>query len=179
MTDKQQIQEQAQQQAETAGGQLTTTEATARELTPEAERDIFAHISHPKKRRFLIRYGDTGGSIVKAAKLVGIGRRTHYQWLQDDPDYAEAFEQAQKLALDVVEAEIIRRGIKGYKEPIIYQGKVTGLVRRYSDNLLMFYAKRRDPQYRDNWTQQIGIMAGGKVQIAFVEPERGTAISST
>ena len=182
MTDKQQIQEQAQQAAETAGGQLTpakaadygTDNALALATNRDGEKQLFANIRHPKKRHFLGHYGNTGGNVLKAARLTGIDRHTHYIWLRDDPEYAEAFEQAQQLALATVEAEIIRRGIKGYKEPIIYQGKVTGFVRRYSDNLLMFYAKRRDPAYRDNWTQ-VGIMAGGNVQIAFVEPERGNS----
>jgi hypothetical protein len=191
MADKRQAQGQQEQAiaAETAGGQALSTggqvvgmEATARELAPaEAEtkelspgdserKYIFDNIRHPKKRHFLTHYGNTAGNVLKAAKFAGITRQTHYIWLRDDPEYAEAFEQAQQLALATIEAEIIRRGIKGFKEPLVYQGKLTGqYVRRYSDNLLMFYAKRRDPQYRDNWTQQIGIMAGN-VQIAFVEP---------
>ena len=51
-----------------------------------------------------------------------------------------------------VEAEINRRAIDGVDHPVIHQGKITGTYKQYSDNLLMFRAKRLDPQYRDNYS---------------------------
>ena len=110
----------------------------------------FDHLDDVKKRRVLQHYINTGGQVGKSCRLAGISHQTHYNWLAADPDYRAAYALAQERSLDVIEQEIIRRGVKGYKEPIIYQGKVTGYVRRYSDNLLMFLAKRRDPLYRDN-----------------------------
>ncbi|USA39881.1 hypothetical protein NCF86_01580 [Pelagerythrobacter marinus] len=51
-----------------------------------------------------------------------------------------------------VEAEIFRRAQEGYEEPIYggrYKEKVVGTVRRYSDALLMFRAKKMIPEYRE------------------------------
>ena len=133
--------------------------------------DYFDSFANPKKSRMLRHYINTGGQVHKSARLAGIHHQTHYNWLQSDPLYKAAFELAQQRSLDVIEQEIIRRGVKGYKEPLVYQGKLTGQhVRRHSDLLLMFLAKRRDPQYRDNYGSQVGILAQGQVQITFAAP---------
>ena len=51
---------------------------------------------------------------------------------------------AAQLFLGKVEAEINRRAIDGVDHPVIHQGVVTGTYKQYSDNLLMFRAKRLD-----------------------------------
>lgn len=53
-----------------------------------------------------------------------------------------------------VETEINRRAIEGTDKPVIYQGKITGSYKEFSDNLLMFRAKRLDPSYRDNYNDR-------------------------
>lgn len=133
----------------------------------------FDHLDNIKKRRVLQHYINTGGQVGKSCRLAGISHQTHYNWLAADPDYAAAYALAQERSLDVIEQEIIRRGVKGWKEPIIYQGKVTGHVRRYSDNLLMFLAKRRDPLYRDNPQLALGMKAGGDILVHLNVPRPG------
>jgi hypothetical protein len=130
----------------------------------------FEHLDDVKKRRVLQHYINSGGQVGKSCRLAGISPQTHYNWLQADPDYKAAYLEAQERSLDVIEQEIIRRGVKGFKEPIIYQGKITGTVRRYSDNLLMFLAKRRDPLYRDNPQLALGLKAAGDIKISLSIP---------
>src|SRR5205807_601275 len=48
-----------------------------------------------------------------------------------------------------IEAEIRRRAMEGWDEPVYQQGARVGTVRKYSDTLLIFYAKRRMPEYRE------------------------------
>ena len=43
-----------------------------------------------------------------ACKVAGIGRKTHYRWLEDDTNYAEAFRDAEQSATDHLEAEAWR-----------------------------------------------------------------------
>ena len=44
----------------------------------------------------------------------------------------------------------MRRALEGGEEPVFYQGKIVGSVRKYSDTLLMFMLKARRPErYRD------------------------------
>ena len=159
-------------------GQEQTQQETGADLQAVCGQEIeaggegkFHALHNPKKRRLLQHYINTGGQVHKSARLAGVDPKTHYNWLQADPAYKEAFALAQQRSLDTIEQEIIRRAVKGHKEPLVYQGKLTGQhVRRYSDLLLMFLAKRRDPQYRDNYGAQVGIMAQGQVQIMFAAP---------
>ncbi len=59
-------------------------------------------------------------------------------------------EAAAKVFMGRVEAEINRRAIEGTDKPVIYQGVITDTYKEYSDNLLMFRAKRLDPEYKDS-----------------------------
>ena len=58
------------------------------------------------------------------------------------------------MALGTLEAEIHRRAVEGVDHPVIHQGVITTTFKQYSDNLLMFKAKRLDPQYRDNYSDK-------------------------
>src|SRR5258708_33895934 len=53
----------------------------------------FPKIPHIKKRAFLAVFSRCG-SLSRAAKRAGVDRRTHYNWLRDDPWYKQAFRQA-------------------------------------------------------------------------------------
>ncbi|HEX9236082.1 MAG TPA: hypothetical protein VF972_07370 [Actinomycetota bacterium] len=99
---------------------------------------------------FLKMYVETA-SIATAAEAAGIDRRTHYRWLRQDDAYRTAAEEAREFAADLLEAEARRRAVDGVEEPVIYQGKDTGIrIRRYSDTLLIFLLKGARPEvYRD------------------------------
>ena len=84
-----------------------------------------------------------------AAKAAGIWRKTHYRWLKDQ-SYAEEFQDAQEEFRDRIRAEIRRRAIDGWDEPVVYQGVLTGaVVRKYSDRMLELMAKAYCPEFRD------------------------------
>ena len=83
-------------------------------------------IRHPKKRAFLAAFSIVG-TIKRAAKLAGINRDTHLEWLhetgRDGDDYREAFEWARLDAGDEFEDEIIRRGIHGLERVKTHKGE--------------------------------------------------------
>ncbi len=54
-----------------------------------------------------------------------------------------------------IEAEIHRRAIEGWDEPIASAGKRLGVMRKYSDVLLIFYAKKRMPEYREKQSMEL------------------------
>ncbi len=102
------------------------------------------------------------GNITKAAEIAGVDRTAHYRWL-DDPEYAERFEKAKEQAIEVMEAEAWRRGIDGVEEPVYQGGKLVGVVRKYSDVLLIFQLKAAKPEkYRDRFAGHLTVDA--KVQ---------------
>lgn len=107
--------------------------------------------SRGKKRAFLRAYARMG-MLRKVFEHTKISPHAHYDWLRNDPAYAEDFELARDIAADCLEDEIIRRARYGVPEPVgWYQGKAGGTIVRYSDNLAMFQMKSLRPErYRDN-----------------------------
>ena len=63
---------------------------------------LVPQVLHPKKRAFLAAYSRCG-SISQAAKRAKVDRRTHYNWLREDPAYREAYQQATIEACDALE----------------------------------------------------------------------------
>ena len=129
--------------------------------------DSFGKIRHPKKRAFLAAVANTA-NVLRAAEIAGMDRDNHYLWLKKDPAYAAAFEIAWQRGTDALEAEAVRRAYEGVTKPIFHAGKraidvvqnpdgslkrdesgkpigIPAAVREYSDTLLIFLLKGRNP----------------------------------
>lgn len=100
---------------------------------------------HPKKGAFLMAYGELG-TVTSAAKVVGIGRTTHYAWIESDAKYRKAFEAARLTYVDKLEAELYRRAIEGVARPVFQGGKQVGEIREYSDLLLIVALRANNPE---------------------------------
>jgi hypothetical protein len=72
----------------------------------------FPKISHLKKRAFLAAFSRCG-SLSKSAKRAKVDRRTHYNWLKDDPWYVHAFRQAAIEAGDSLEDRLTEMAFDG------------------------------------------------------------------
>lgn len=91
-----------------------------------------------RKAAFLIEY-EMRGSLSVAAKAAGIVRRTHYDWLEKDQEYAKNFAAAKTRAIDALETVAWDRAFEG------------------SDLLLIFLLKANNPaKYRDRYVPQTG-----------------------
>ena len=75
-----------------------------------------------KKTAFL-RAFIASANLSVAAAAVGMDRSRHYQWLEEDPDYAKQFRQARIEAGQTLEDSAVERALKGVYEPIVYQGQ--------------------------------------------------------
>ena len=95
--------------------------------------------------RFLAAY-EAIQTVSGAARATTIGRRTHYDWLAHDDEYARRFAEADVVAIDKLEEEARRRALAGVNEPVFYQGKIVGHVARKSDTLLIFLLKGKRPE---------------------------------
>lgn len=98
----------------------------------------------PKQQAFLGVYAKCGG-IRRAASAIGINTSLHYIWLRANPDYAEAFRQAQEEVGDFLEECAISRATEGVEEPVFYQGEIVGYITRRSDGLLKFLLRGAKP----------------------------------
>lgn len=113
--------------------------------------DPLHKITHLKKRAFLLSFAECG-NIRRAAEESGVTRRAHYFWLKEDPDYAEAFEDAKEMAIEALEEEARRRAHDGVDKPVFYKGDKVATVKEYSDTLLIFLLKSLRPEkYRDHY----------------------------
>lgn len=106
---------------------------------------------------FLAEYAECG-NISLAAKRVGIERHTPTDLRDKDPEgFGVAFAAAHEEATDKLVAEARRRGLEGWEEPVY--GRVArdqdgqiGVVRKYSDTLLIFMLKGARPEvYRERY----------------------------
>lgn len=86
------------------------------------------------------------GILSMACRTAGAGRSTHYTAMANSPAYREAFGDAQEEAADRIEQEAYRRAVEGVEEPVFYQGNVCGVIRKYSDQLLVRLLAARKPR---------------------------------
>ena len=132
----------------------------------------YKKIRSPKKRAFLTALAHTG-NVTKAADIADIARSAHYQWLEADPVYAAAYKDAMEQAAQRLEAEAKRRAVEGVEEPVFYQGKQCGVIRRYSDVLLMFLLKGAMPdKYKERTSTELTGAGGKDLRVEFVSPEK-------
>lgn len=78
-------------------------------------------------------------NVGKAAESIGVSRHTVYDWREDFPEFAKAWDAAKKIGITVLEDEAVRRGGNdGIDEPVFYQGEKVATVKKHSDTLLTF-----------------------------------------
>jgi hypothetical protein len=106
----------------------------------------------PFMASFINSYANLG-NIALACKQANVGRKAVYRWYREDIDgFKGLFDEAYQEACELVEAEIHRRGVKGWDEGVWYKGDEVGTVHKYSDILLIFLAKALMPdKYRDKF----------------------------
>lgn len=102
-----------------------------------------------RRRMFLEVLAETGNVSV-AARKAKVSRSHAYARRVTEPEFATEWDQAVEAATDLLEAEARKRALEGVETPHFHQGKMAGVVTRYSDALLMFLLKARRPEiFRD------------------------------
>lgn len=114
---------------------------------------------------FLAAFAECG-SVTRAAGTAGVRLGDHHRWLNEEDGYREAFREAEEEAVERLEEEARRRAVEGTEKPVFYQGEQVGVVRDYSDTLLMFLLKAARPErYRDRAAQEADGENGGPLRI--------------
>lgn len=118
---------------------------------------------------FLSALNQSQGNVSDACEVVGIGRRTAYEWREDDKQFATQWDEIVDKHMDALESEIYRRAHQGTEKPVFYQGEQCGVIQEYSDTLAMFILKGHRPdKYRENVRQEIGGPNSGPIQVNVV-----------
>lgn len=71
------------------------------------------------------------GVVTAACKSVGIGRTTHYMWMDQDPEYKRAVEEISDVALDFAETHLHKQIKEGSSTSTIFYLKTKGKKRGY------------------------------------------------
>lgn len=85
-------------------------------------------------------------SVKQAAQSVGIARSTAYLARDQDPEFAQAWDDHLNEGLDLLEAEVMRRAFEGYWKPVYAGRDLAGMVWGYSDRLAMFMLRALRPE---------------------------------
>lgn len=84
-----------------------------------------------KKKAMIDALHKTLGIVTAAAKLVGIDRVTHYDWLKSDPEYKKMVEDVADVALDFAESKLHKQIEKENPVATIFYLKTKGKKRGY------------------------------------------------
>ena len=124
----------------------------------------FHDIQHNKKRAFLVAMSEVG-NITRAAEIAEIDRGSHYNWIKEDEDYKAAFARAEVMASERLEQEARRRAVEGTLKPVFHKGQECGVIREYSDTLLIFLLKGALPdKYKERGITELTGKDGGPIQ---------------
>lgn len=114
-------------------------------------------------------------NVTAAAKAAGYSRKFFYELRKDDPDFAEAWQDALAQSLDVAEGELYRRAVRGVVKKVFYQDKQIDTVREYSDTLLIFLLKSHKPEvYRETTRNEVSGPNGNEIVMKVVYGDDGT-----
>lgn len=102
-----------------------------------------------KLTAFCAVLADTG-IVKRACEAIGVSRQTAYNWREDIPEFATAWDKAMRIGISALEDEAHRRAFEGVSEPVFHQGLECGSVKKYSDTLAIFLLKAHAPEkYRE------------------------------
>ena len=84
------------------------------------------------------------GVVTTACKIVGIARKTHYEWLGNDDKYRQQVEDIKNIAIDFAESQLHKRMKGGSDTALIFFLKTQGKGRGYSEKHIEEPEKPKD-----------------------------------
>lgn len=128
-------------------------------------------LTKPLRARFLDTLSQTA-NVSAAVRESGVHSDRWYRLRRSDPAFAEEWALALDQAMDMLEAEAVRRGVMGWQEPVFYGGKQVGNMARYSDRLLITLLKAHRPErYGDR--VGVGVTSDLRTLLDAVDAEGG------
>lgn len=111
----------------------------------------------------------TNSNISVSARSVGISPSTVNAHRLRDPNFDKACQEALEEATDYMEAEAIRRAIKGVDKTIYYQGVPIGTETIYSDSLLLRLLEANRPE---KWSSKSSVNIKKEVEITVTDTKK-------
>ena len=124
-----------------------------------------------RREIFLLALAETC-SVTHACEHASLSRQTVYRWRVEHPDFRTAWETALAVGADRLEDEAVRRAVEGTDKPVYQGGRQVGVIREYSDVLLIFLLKGAKPEkYRERVEQKTTLTGkdGGPISLQHLE----------
>jgi len=127
----------------------------------------FVEFTLERKQEFLDlfrNHPDLGGRKGLCAEAVGVAASTVQHHVKNDPEFAEAYQEAHQAWIDEnLFTPALKRARDGVEKPIIggkFKDEIICHVREYSDSLTLALLRAHRPEFRDNQAAA-GIGVGG------------------
>lgn len=125
----------------------------------------------PRFQRICQTLSETGERY-KSCMAHGFSYHTVLGHRSSKKEWQAMWDTAVEMFRDNLEAEAFRRAFTGVDEPVYYQGRVVGHIRKYSDRLLEQRLRAELPEkYRDNLKVDATVKAGVLVVPATLSQE--------
>jgi hypothetical protein len=85
------------------------------------------------------------GTVTGGCTAAQVSLHTVYAWREQDPSFVVREFEAKESFADMIEREMVRRGIHGTAKPVYQGGELVGHVQEYSDALLQRLASAARP----------------------------------
>lgn len=113
-----------------------------------------------KKALFLQTLAVTG-NVTAASASAGWSRKCSYLHRKADKDFADLWDEALEVAIDLLETQARSLAVNGVDEPVFQNGVLVGHKRRYSEKMLEILLKAHRPEkYRDNMKIEADVKGG-------------------
>lgn len=131
-----------------------------------------------RKQRYLDMFRSHerfGGRKYLCGEAVGVSATTLCYHLKNDPEFAQAFEDARQCWIDEhLVTALLQRAVKGVDKPLLggrFKDEVVAYERVYSDSLLALELRASRPEYREAKGAAISTSGTGGVLIVPGAPE--------
>lgn len=112
------------------------------------------------------------GNVTRAAVEAELDRVHLYRRKREDEAFAREWDKALAIGIEALEDEAKRRAYDGWDEPVFYQGRSCGSIRKFSDTLMIVLLKAHKPEkYREN----INMNVSGELNVSALERGRERA----
>ncbi len=127
--------------------------------------------THEKRAKFLVLLAENG-NVSHSARRAKLNRPALYDYYNNNPEFADAWDKCAKLGGLALKDEARRRAVQGVLKPVFYKGKKCGTVREYSDTLLVLLLKANFPEeFAERKKAEITGENGGPIQIRWAKSE--------
>ena len=110
-----------------------------------------------KKKAVIDALEKSLGVVTTACRSAGIGRTQYYNWLKDDPEFAEEVRSIENISLDFAESQLHKRMKEGSDAAIIFflkcKAKSRGYIERQETHLVVDNYNMSEQELRDRLSE--------------------------